>query len=221
MRRSFYVHNTDSFASLPPRRSFVSPSSSSPLIATKGLPTAEGALPPRPENHLSRSSMSIMSSSQEDTLESGETRFERSTSRPPSQRNPRPKSYASSSRRSSMRGPPHHNNVEIVLPAPLAVLHNSSESIQSINQTPNRPTSMYDQWTPPLSRSTSRSRLRNDAEESSRANRVRQNQAISIPPVPPVPSIYSSGTHIPSSREPSPTANVLRKESRSRALQQH
>src|ERR1700761_9655357 len=45
MRRSFYVHNTDSFASLPPRRSLVSPSSSSPLIATKSAPTAEGALP--------------------------------------------------------------------------------------------------------------------------------------------------------------------------------
>jgi len=209
MRRSFYVHNADSFASLPPRRSLVSPSSSSPLIATKGAPTAEGILPSRPENYLSRSSTSIMSTSQEGTLESGETRFERSARRPPSQRNSRPKSYASSSRHLSMRGPPHHNNVEIVLPAPLAVFQNSSESIQSISQTPSRPTSLYDQWTPPLSRSTSGSRLRNDAEDSSQANRVRQNQTIVIPPVPPVPLIYSSDTHSSSAREPLPTGNVL------------
>jgi hypothetical protein len=69
----------------------------------------------------------------------------------------RPVSVASS-RPVSMRGPPHHSRVDIVLPNLLGP--QSANSAVSSHRS-----SLYDQWMPPLNRSASRPRTLSDAGE--------------------------------------------------------
>jgi len=201
LRQSLYHDIADEFPaynSPPSRQSLFYPNKSPPLFDPRaGYTVDPGLSPPRRQSGIyrSRSSTSLISSA------SSESPYDRRSSRVPLGR---PKSYMSS-RRASIRGPPHHGQVEIVLPAPLAVSHSNPETRrQSFSQ--SRPTSFYDQWTPPLSRSTSRSRRNSSSEEQSLSQQVRSKQRIEIPPVPPVPPIYSASSASPMSARSSPTS---------------
>jgi len=82
----------------------------------------------------------------------------------------------------SARGPPHKRmtRIDVVLPAPLAADQNTSGAGQRV--------SLYDQWTPPLSRSASAVRASVESGSSWRPSRE------DVPPVPPVPSFANPPT---------------------------
>ncbi|KZT36621.1 hypothetical protein SISSUDRAFT_1130265 [Sistotremastrum suecicum HHB10207 ss-3] len=96
----------------------------------------------------------------------------------------RQKSSVSSIR--SIRGAPHnpHNRIDIVLPTPLAPTMNKSSSTSRLS-------TYSDQWTPPLTRSSS---YYGSSDSSGRRSARSSSSPVTPPPVPRIPFIYTVPT---------------------------
>nr|GAT47902.1 predicted protein [Mycena chlorophos] len=140
-----------------------------------------------------------------------------------SRRSRRPLSVGSSSgvsRRSTIRGAPHapHNNIQIVLPTPLAFndIHDPRPHQQRY--------STVDQWAPAAVRSEPGERLRErpssasgkqPRRSSSQSSLARRGPSSPVPPVPELPNSRSERGRVEASQTPDSAPARLQKRARS------